>query len=261
MWYNDPMEKISLLASDIDGTLLLDGATCIDPEIFAQIRRLKEKGLPFCAASGRQYSSLRRLFAPVADDIFYLCENGAISYRDGVPVDKTPMDRGLCEHLIREIIARKECEVLISGADTSYLIPKHPDIVDRMRFFTGNNVCVVKKTDDIEEDIIKVSAFCGDGAISAEPELALQWRGHFNVAIAGEQWLDFTLANKGTGLEALCRALKIPMEEVMAFGDNYNDLPMLQRVGRPYLMAGAAEALLELPFSHCHNVLDVLRTL
>ena len=69
---------VQLVASDIDGTLLQGGAQEISPEVFAQIRRLRRHGVRFCAASGRQYASLRRLFAPVADDISYVGENGAI---------------------------------------------------------------------------------------------------------------------------------------------------------------------------------------
>ena len=58
---------IRLIASDIDGTLLHNGAAEIDPVIFEEIHRLKQKGILFCPASGRQYHSLRRLFAPAAD--------------------------------------------------------------------------------------------------------------------------------------------------------------------------------------------------
>ena len=82
---------IKLVASDIDGTLLRDGNTEISKEVFEHIRRLKESGVLFAAASGRQYTSIRRLFAPVADDIVYLCENGAILYQDGQAVGKLPM--------------------------------------------------------------------------------------------------------------------------------------------------------------------------
>ena len=58
---------IQLVVSDIDGTLLQDGANTIPPAIFEQIARLRERGIRFCPASGRQYTSLRKLFAPVAD--------------------------------------------------------------------------------------------------------------------------------------------------------------------------------------------------
>ena len=45
--------SIRMIASDIDGTLLQNGATEIPPLLFEQVRALKERGIAFCAASGR----------------------------------------------------------------------------------------------------------------------------------------------------------------------------------------------------------------
>ena len=70
---------IYLIASDIDGTLLQGGQTRLDPALFDVIERLEQHGIRFAAASGRQYTNLRRLFAPVADKIDYICENGSFS--------------------------------------------------------------------------------------------------------------------------------------------------------------------------------------
>ena len=58
--------SIKLIASDIDGTLLLNHGKEIPGEIFDEVRRLKEKGILFCPASGRQYNSLKNLFAQAA---------------------------------------------------------------------------------------------------------------------------------------------------------------------------------------------------
>ena len=58
---------IRLVASDVDGTLLRREGDTIDPAVFVQIRRLMGAGVAFCAASGRQYNSLRRLFAPLGE--------------------------------------------------------------------------------------------------------------------------------------------------------------------------------------------------
>ena len=79
------MMEIRLIASDIDGTLLQNGAMEIPGEIFEQIHRLERRGILFCPASGRQYKSLRQLFAPVADKVPFLCENGAVVYGPGSP--------------------------------------------------------------------------------------------------------------------------------------------------------------------------------
>ena len=88
--------------------------------------------------------------------------------------------------------------------------------------------------------------------------LCPKWEGRFRAAVAGEAWLDFTLADKGTGLEQLCAALGVALEEVAAFGDNFNDVPMLRRAGRSWLMAGAAAELrAEFP-SQCQRVEAVL---
>ena len=72
-----------LIASDIDGTLLPRGEIDIPARVFPLLRRLTERGVLFCPASGRQYHSLRRLFAPVADEMYYLCENGSILFGPG----------------------------------------------------------------------------------------------------------------------------------------------------------------------------------
>lgn len=74
---------IRLIASDIDGTLLPYDETVMPQRLFPLIRRLRERNILFCPASGRQYHSMRTLFAPVADEMCFLCENGAVLYGPG----------------------------------------------------------------------------------------------------------------------------------------------------------------------------------
>ena len=255
---------IRLVASDIDGTLLLGGAKSIDPEIFRQIARLREKGILFCPASGRQYDSLRRLFAPAADELAYLCENGAVLFGPGSPgplLGKTAMDRDRALELCRDIVDHPECEVLISGVNTSYLCPKNRDIVDHIRYFVGNNICLLSRPEEVPEDLVKVSAYCRLGTEGPRQALVPKWGAVFRAAVAGEKGLDVTLADKGTGLRQLCAALGVAPEEVMAFGDNYNDLPMLELAGHPYLMESAALPLRRRGFALCRRVEDVLKQL
>lgn len=256
---------IRLVASDIDGTLLPYGESAIPAEIFEEIGRLEQKGILFCPASGRQYTSLRKLFAPVADRVPFLCENGAVVYGPGSPgpvLGKTAMDRETALALAREIHAHPGLEALISGANTSYLCPKGADIAPLVRDFVGNNTVLLARPEEMPEDIVKVSAYCPDGNPAAVlAGLDPRWGQAFQAAVAGEVWLDFTLADKGRGLTQLCAALGIGLDEVMAFGDNFNDVPMLSIAGRPYLMENAAPALKARFPVRCGRVADVLRTL
>ena len=89
----------------------------------------------------------------------------------------------------------------------------------------------------------------------------VRWRDYFNVAVAGEPWLDFTIADKGSAIRQLGRILSIPMENIMAIGDNYNDVTMLHTVGMPVLMENAAEDLKNQFQRRCVCVTDVLKTL
>ncbi|NCB62241.1 MAG: HAD family phosphatase [Clostridia bacterium] len=255
---------IKLVVSDIDGTLIPYGETAMDPTLFPLIRRLRERGILFCPASGRQYHSIRTLFAPVADDLAYLCENGAAVFGLGTeetrPVlEKTVMDREEAVALSNAILALPGHEVLISGENTSYVSRRSPAFAARMRGFTGNNVRTLTRPEDVPEEILKVSVFCPE-TVRDEPARLARWDGPFRMAVAGPEWLDFTLADKGTGLRGLCRALGVSLDGVAAFGDNWNDLPMLRIAGRPYLMEGADPALREEGFTLCRRVTEVLET-
>lgn len=156
---------IRLIASDIDETLLPYGETAIRAEVFEEIHRLERKGILFCPASGRQYTSMRRLFAPVADKAPFLCENGAVVFGPGSPgpvLGKTVMGQEQAVALCRDIVSTPGLEVLISGVDTSYLCPKGEEILPVMRG-KGNNVVILSRPEEVPEDIVKLAAFCPAG--------------------------------------------------------------------------------------------------
>ena len=254
---------IKLIACDIDGTLLQHGETEISPRFFAAAEALLDRGIAVCAASGRQYRSLRRLFAPLADRMHFLFENGAVVFGPGEPprlLSRSVMPRDTAVALCREIAELEDCEFLISGTNTSYLCPKAEDYVNLIEFFVGNNTTVLPDPQDIPEEIVKVSAFHRHDARLVEPILRPRWESEFQVAIAGLNWLDFTVADKGTGIRALCHALDIATEDAMAFGDNYNDIPMLSTVGHPYLMDTAAAPLREKFPQQCRRPEDILES-
>ena len=70
---------IKLIATDMDGTLL-DSQGSMDDEIYDIIEKLKEMGIRFVAASGRQLMSLKKRFVPVDDDVIYIAENGGFGW-------------------------------------------------------------------------------------------------------------------------------------------------------------------------------------
>ena len=252
---------IRLVACDIDGTLLSGYGAEIPRELFAQIRRLARLGVRFCPASGRQLTSLRRLFAPLADELYYVCENGAVIFGPGRPgpvLSKLEMDRAQAIALCRDILAIPGCEVQISGEDRSYLCPRSEGIVTLMRDIVGNNVTILSSPEEVPEPIVKVAVYSPEGAQAAAPLLVPRWGRIFRAAISGGEWVDFNSTDKGSGLRRLCAALDIPLEDTAAFGDSFNDAPMLELAGRAYIKSTACPELLSRFENRCSDVAQTL---
>lgn len=251
---------LKLIASDLDGTLIPYGQKTLPPELFSLIRRLQQAGILFCPASGRGRPSIRKTFGPIADELCILCENGAVVFGPGgeeAPIlSKTAFPRDVAMALCRDIIAQPDCQVLISGERTSFVCDGDTDSL--IRFLAREVNCparTVSDPEDIREDIVKISAYCPKGPEAIAAALGPKW-GEWKMAVAGLAWLDFGVADKGTGIRGLCEALHIAPEEVAAFGDNWNDVGMLQSVGRPYLMSDAHPDLRAMFPSQCDNVVE-----
>lgn len=247
---------IKLVASDIDGTLLLDGRREITPTLVGQIRRLKEMGVLFVAASGRQISNLKRLFAPVCDDIAYIAENGALIEVGGHVIFKKAIPRDVGVRILEDIRGRENCEILLSGEQVSYLEPKTASYEEHMRTFVKNNVEVVKDVTAVEEEFLKISVYEEGGIDRCSQYFKDRWSGEVTVVTSGYRWLDMVHkdVNKGNAIRFLMDWLGRTKEECMAFGDNYNDLEMLAEVGYGYAMTSAQPGVADV----CCGVTDTV---
>ena len=152
-------DNIRVIASDFDGTILKDGAQHVDEVYFPLIRELKSMGISFIAASGRQYANLRRLLEPVADEISYICENGALIAQGSRILYQNDIERRLAMPLIADMQAVVGTETVVSGADSSYLVPVDPRFPVILREKVKNQVTVLKSFEEMQVPMIKISIF------------------------------------------------------------------------------------------------------
>lgn len=253
---------IRMIACDIDGTLLQNGQEELPPEIHALILRLETRGVAFCAASGRQFSNLYQLFGPSAGRIYYVCENGALVFGKGDcerPIAKTALSQEAVRGIAGAVLERPECEILFSGLNTSYLMLKDRASLADIRPYLGSRIVMIDRAEDIRDEIIQISAYCRPDVGRAYEALSSARMDGVNMVAAGQNWIDFSCADKGTGLKKLCGGLGISLGEVMAFGDNFNDVSMLDLAGAPVIMESAPDTLRERYPVHCRNVIDTIR--
>ena len=250
---------IRLIASDIDGTLLQRGERQLSERLLRLIAQLEAQGIRFVPASGRPYASLRALFDRQGAPQSYLCENGALlmDREECFSLTELPREDGL--QMAREITAYGGLQVLVSGTSARFILDGNLDWLKRVGYFVGREVAVLEQIEQIAEPILKVTAWCPMGVTDQiRQTFEARWADRYSVAVAGDNWLDITLADKGKGLREMARHLKVAKDEIMVFGDNFNDLPMFRAAGFSYAMEQSAPEVKAAADGVCSRVEDIL---
>ncbi len=239
---------IELIACDLDGTLLPPDKKIPD-DTFPLIEKLAARGGVFAPASGRQLPNLLKLFAPVADKIAIIAENGGLVWYGGKIVfsDPTPS-----EDLLRALAVIRAEEGLypvISCAQCAFYDSDDPAFIATLsRSFTSS-----KRVDNLEKavkenKVIKISVWdahpaAEHGGIILPPKID-----GLRTMISGYDWIDVSVthANKGRALNALMERLGVKKENCAAFGDHMNDYEMLLASGKAYVTANAYPPLKKL---------------
>ncbi|MBS4900365.1 MAG: HAD family hydrolase [Clostridiales bacterium] len=250
-----------LIASDIDGTLLQHGQQHISESFIKVIKELKKIGVTFVAASGRQLPSLRTLFKDVLDDIYIVAENGAIaSYKNEIIFEKT-MSPSLAHEIVTDIMRTPGCDPIISTKETVYISKKAND------FFRETHrelIYTTTVTDDfysIRNGVLKVTACNYDGIRNDVKAFADSWKKFAEVTMSGFMYCDFMdlSVSKGNALEKIQNILDLKPEECIAFGDNFNDISMFDKVESSFAMVRADDKVKEYARYQTENVEDTVR--
>ena len=253
--------KIRLIAYDIDGTLVPEYGDHVPEENRRAIAWAKGTGCIVCPASGRSHVNLRRLLGDLVSDTYCISMNGGqIHAPQAEAVHQRTMEDTLAKEIMRFLHDETDGNCIVFCRDSDYLFTSDPDTIAKVSSITEDPMKILTSPDEIREPIIKVSCYHPDAA-AIYPRVAERFGGRINVAIAGKEWVDLTVADKGSGVLDLCAILGIRPEEAAAIGDNFNDLPMLEAVGHPVVMNSANPALLERFPIHCGSVAEAIERL
>lgn len=250
---------IRLIASDIDGTLLQNGEKEISVRMFELIEKLEKHNILFIPASGRPIASLRPLFGPRAEQMTFICENGALLIERGRRIGLTEIPRKDALTIAQQIADYSGLQPLVSGAGARYVLDRDLDWLHYAGYFIGREVTSVKTFEEIQEPMIKVTAWCPVGVNNEiRSFFENKWADRYSVAIAGDHWLDVTLADKGKGLHQIAEHYGVRREEIMVFGDNFNDLPMFREAAVSYAMRHSVPEVQAIADQVCDRVEECL---
>ncbi len=234
---------IKLIASDMDGSLLTSDKR-LPPDFFDLLEQLRARGIRFAAASGRAYYTLRENFAPYADRLDYLCENGAFVSCGGKVICTDALDPALVHEIIDRCEALPQAQLVLCGQNRAFHKQPPPEYDPHLQCYYVQHQ-VLGDLHQVSEPILKV-AICNLKDIHATyAALEPVFGKRLNVVVSGDYWMDMMnpQVNKGWALQQMQQYLGVTKEETMAFGDYYNDIQLLEQAGESYVMANAQKEM------------------
>lgn len=240
--------KIKLIATDVDGTLVKDSSPDVYDEMIDIIKKLTDAGIRFVIASGRQYGSVRKMFARTDRELDYIVENGAHILLRAKNYSITKMERRYVEEIMQDLrsLYKDGCHVVASTPHGCYLESKDEEFIHLIRDSYRNDVTLTDDILSVDEEFVKLAVY-KKGSIRSLGEgiLIPKWKELVKTTMAGEEWVDFMdfSVDKGNALRTIQKTLGILPEETMVFGDNNNDLGLIQAAGESYAVDNAVEAL------------------
>lgn len=221
------MERFKLIVADLDGTLLHDDKT-LDTKI-KQV--LQEKQIPMTFVSGRNVHIIQEYLEELNITLPYVTNNGANIFLGKKCIYECSIDPKELEYCLTTL-QEKEVAYLAYTNEQIYCFGNQPGLEKFKKRLIGKCEIIEQFNllDLLQKSIFKVVMIHKDmekiqEVLNAHCKQTVCMRSEGNI---------FTLTNanstKGKTLLKLLEYLKIQPDEVLAFGDNYNDIPMFEVV-------------------------------
>lgn len=258
---------IKLICCDVDGTIVPDGSKNINPEYYQVIREFARRGVCFTIASGRPVSSIMRLMEPVKDCIHAIALGGAMVADAAGPLARWSMDQDDMRAIVREVRQVPGLEIMLYGEDCSYLETKDHEFYNWVAESYRMKCQQVEDLLTVTRPIVSMTVYDGSFRIEeTSRDIAARWQDRYHMVTSGTMWLDIARqdVSKGKAVAYLQDRLQASPAETMAFGDQRNDIQMLEQAYYSYAVENALEEVKETArfrAESCHQdgVLKVLK--
>lgn len=256
---------IKCIASDMDGTLL-NSYQQVSKENKEAILKAQDQGIEVVIATGRSYQEVQFVLDEADLHCPVICVNGAeVRTKEGEILSAAPIEKHVARKAAEKLMEKDIYFEVYTNQGTYSLDPSKAvallvdivvsanpdvnleDVVERAESRTRHGLVHQVESYDLlfndeSHQIYKLFGFAMDadrrGAAAASleelTELAVSSSGHNNLEITHRN------AQKGIALETFVKSKGIDISETMAMGDSFNDISMLERVGRAVAMENAA---------------------
>lgn len=240
--------NIRMIATDVDGTLLPQGGAISDATRRA-VAGCREAGIPFVIVSGRWIGALDEVIrsAGTADQPVIIVNGSAVLGPGGEILYERFMEPDDVQEVYR-VLRGFDVQINSYVPGGVYCLNTralaHPSSM--LKGYMGRGRLVVDDRKAFEREalsrVYKLEGLTEDTAMMRRLREAL---GQTRARVTYASWRNVELMSRGMGkavaLRWLAEHLGLSLKDCMAFGDNANDLDMLQAVGWPVAVGNATE--------------------
>jgi len=232
LWNQEDLMQIQMIALDVDGTLI-DDHFQIQPKTKEILKQAYQDGIVIALCTGRSPDSTLPLMEELGAEGPIAVHNGALCLHS-----KTKQIYGQVGFRIEELAPlieycrNRKIHMDINTAFDLYVEQISPEVEELYQHFYINPIKIANVM-EIEDEVVKMSMLAKEEVIESCIIEIQQLFPQYHAIRSGETYIDVIhpRANKGYGMAIVADKLGIPLQNVIAFGNYYNDLELLQEVG------------------------------
>ena len=249
IFYENKISSFRMVAFDMDGTLLGSNHQLSERTI-AAVQMIASKGMLVLLATARMASAVKNHLDKLGTPGLIVAHNGALvkDVKTGQIYHHQTIPKSVVAEIL-DLLEAKETVIHFNCDDEIYLTTPNPysdrysqELQVTLKYIsslkhlekTPTTILVIDRKDALEELLMTLSAkFRGEIDCVLVPWQSNIWR------------MQFLPPNtsKGKGVLQVAKRLGVKPEEIISFGDNYNDMEMIQSVGLGIAMGNAVPDL------------------
>jgi len=249
---------IRLIAIDIDGTLL-DSKVEVSQANLDALRQAHQAGIEIVLGTGRRHKFALPIAESLGFDLWLISSNGAVTRStSGEMFHRDLLPKHTAVKLCRYMQEFRNHTVLTFDREGmgGIVCESYEHLYGVIQRWMEKNAPFIEYVSPIEEALTEdpiQAMFCGPIELMEDAQkrlLACDFRGEFTLLRTQYEARNLCIVDilnagcsKGHALERWARYCGFDRSEVMAIGDNYNDIEMLNFAGHPVIMGNASDDL------------------
>ena len=251
------MTKIKLWVSDIDGTLM-NYDSSYTPEMANLIEKINNSDCKLVLATGRMFMGANFVAQKFNLNNPVICYQGAVVRTKDKILWQAPIKNEIALEIIK-YLKERNIHTHIYNDDILYVEDDNKRIMSEYCDNRGTTYVVVSDFSELKlNGVPKILGVIEDKNLMQEikKELSQKYKGILTIVQSSPIYLEINdiNASKGKALDFLKSYLNLNDNEVLASGDQDNDIELLEHAGIKVCVGSSSEKLKNIAQYHCTSV-------